>query len=202
MYEKVGNILKMAKQSNTAAIGFICMDYVMARTVVYAAEATNTPAIIMLFPEHVTIQGTTGFAGYAAMVKALELAKQKGMKSIAVTAYQYSPVSRIADLLLLSTPPGEAGQLYVPHLPSQRNDGAGGAGQNSGKHHGKRKPDHYGIGDVPFGYKILMSEQITAPARYRVGAVWLCQWRARCLRFHPCQNGFPGGNPLISRRSP
>ena len=44
MYEKVGNILKMAKQSNTAAIGFICMDYVMARTVVYAAEATNTPA--------------------------------------------------------------------------------------------------------------------------------------------------------------
>ena len=48
MYEKVGNILKMAKQSNTAAIGFICMDYVMARTVVYAAEATNTPAIIML----------------------------------------------------------------------------------------------------------------------------------------------------------
>ena len=66
MYEKVGNILKLAKQSNTAAIGFICMDYVMARTVVYAAEATNTPAIIMLFPEHVTIQGTTGFAGYAA----------------------------------------------------------------------------------------------------------------------------------------
>ena len=114
MYEKVGNILKMAKQSNTAAIGFICMDYVMARTVVYAAEGTNTPAIIMLFPEHVTIQGTTGFAGYAAMVKELaeqvkelELAKQKGMKSIAVTAYQYSPVSRIADLLLLSTPRGK-----------------------------------------------------------------------------------------------
>ena len=111
MYEKVGNILKMAKQSNTAAIGFICMDYVMTRTVVYAAEATNTPAIIMLFPEHVTIQGTTGFAGYAAMVKELELAKQKGMKSIAVTAYQYSPVSRIADLLLLSTPRGSGTTL-------------------------------------------------------------------------------------------
>ena len=29
------------------------------------------------------------------------------MKSIAVTAYQYSPVSRIADLLLLSTPQGK-----------------------------------------------------------------------------------------------
>ena len=47
----------------------------------------------------------TGTSKY--VVKALELAKQKGMKSIAVTAYQYSPVSRIADLLLLSTPQGK-----------------------------------------------------------------------------------------------
>ena len=71
MYEKVSNILKMAKESNTAVIGFVCMDYVMARTVVYAAEATNTPALIMLYPEHVTVQHTTGFAKYAAMVKEL-----------------------------------------------------------------------------------------------------------------------------------
>jgi ketose-bisphosphate aldolase len=71
MYEKVGNILKLAKESNTSAIAFICMDYAMARTVVYAAEATNTPAIIMLYPEHVTIQRTTGAAGFAAMVKEL-----------------------------------------------------------------------------------------------------------------------------------
>ncbi|MEA4965541.1 MAG: class II fructose-bisphosphate aldolase [Oscillospiraceae bacterium] len=71
MYEKVGNILKMAKEHNTAVISFICMDYVMARTVVYAAEATNTPAIVMLFPEHVTVQHTTGFAEYAALVKEL-----------------------------------------------------------------------------------------------------------------------------------
>ena len=71
MYEKVGNILKLAEQSNTSAIAFICMDYIMARTVVYAAEATGTPAIVMLYPEHVTIQRTTGFAGFAAMVKEL-----------------------------------------------------------------------------------------------------------------------------------
>ena len=74
MYEKVQNILKMARERNTAVIGFICMDYIMARTVVYAAEATNTPAIVMLYPEHVTVQGITGFAGYAAAVK--ELAQQ------------------------------------------------------------------------------------------------------------------------------
>lgn len=71
MYEKIKNILKMGQESNTAAIAFICMDYVMARSVVYAAEAANTPAIVMLFPEHVTIQHTTGFEKYAVMVKEL-----------------------------------------------------------------------------------------------------------------------------------
>ena len=71
MYEKTENILKMAKESNTAVISFICMDYTMARSVVYAAEAANTPAMVMLYPEHVTVQHTTGFANYAAMVKEL-----------------------------------------------------------------------------------------------------------------------------------
>ena len=71
MYEKTQNILKIAKESNTSVISFICMDYVMARSVVYAAEATNTPAIVMLYPEHVTVQHSTGFANYAAMVKEL-----------------------------------------------------------------------------------------------------------------------------------
>ncbi len=71
MYEKTGNIIQLARECNTSAIAFICQDYVMARTVVYAAEATNTPAIVMLYPEHVTIQKTTGFQAYAAMVKEL-----------------------------------------------------------------------------------------------------------------------------------
>lgn len=71
MYEKVENLYQLAKKSNTAVIAFICMDYVMARTVVHAAEATNTPAIVMLFPEHASIQHTCGLGGYAAMVKEL-----------------------------------------------------------------------------------------------------------------------------------
>ena len=71
MYVNVKKILKMAEESNTSVIAFICMDYVMARSVVYAAEATNTPAIVMLYPEHVTIQHTTGFRKFAAMVKEL-----------------------------------------------------------------------------------------------------------------------------------
>jgi len=71
MYEKTENILKMARESNTSVMAFVCMDYIMARSVVYAAKATNTPAIVMLYPEHVTVQKTTGIAGYATMVKEL-----------------------------------------------------------------------------------------------------------------------------------
>lgn len=71
MFERVENILKMAEEKNTAAIAFICMDFVMARSVVYAAEATNTPAIVMLYPEHVPMQHTCNLSGYAAMVKEL-----------------------------------------------------------------------------------------------------------------------------------
>ena len=74
MYERVENILKMAEESNTSAIAFIWMDDTMARSVVCAAEATNTPAIIMLYPEHVTIQKTCNLSGFAAMVE--EMAKE------------------------------------------------------------------------------------------------------------------------------
>lgn len=69
MYEKVENILKMAEESNTSAIAFICMDDIMARSVVLAAEETNTPVIVMLYPEHATIQKTCGFQGFSTMVK-------------------------------------------------------------------------------------------------------------------------------------
>ena len=41
MYEKVGNILKMAQESNTSVISFICQDYVMALTTRRARGATR-----------------------------------------------------------------------------------------------------------------------------------------------------------------
>lgn len=71
MYEKVNNLLAQARESHTAVISFICMDYVMARSVVYAAQKTNTPALVMLYPEHVTIQHTTGRRAFAQMVREL-----------------------------------------------------------------------------------------------------------------------------------
>lgn len=71
MYESVKNIMRTAEEANTSAIAFICMDYVMARSVVFAAQKVNTPAIVMLFPEHVTVQHTTGAAGFATAVREL-----------------------------------------------------------------------------------------------------------------------------------
>jgi len=37
------------------------------------------------------------------VVQGMELAKEKGLVTIAITAHKYSPVSRLADYLLLST---------------------------------------------------------------------------------------------------
>lgn len=71
MYETTQNLMKMAKERHTAVIAFICMDYTMARAVAYGAEAAGKPAIIMLYPDHVTTCHTTGFSGYTEMVREL-----------------------------------------------------------------------------------------------------------------------------------
>lgn len=42
------------------------------------------------------------------VVQALELAREKGLKEIAITRYKFSPVSRIADYLLLSKTSGKS----------------------------------------------------------------------------------------------
>lgn len=38
MYERVENILKMAEESNTSAIAFICMDDTMARSILVGLQ--------------------------------------------------------------------------------------------------------------------------------------------------------------------
>ncbi len=46
------------------------------------------------------------------VVQAMELAKEKGLKIIAVTGHEYSPVSRLADQLLLSSPDEKSFNYY------------------------------------------------------------------------------------------
>ena len=71
MLEKVSTILKMADESNTAVISFICTDYNMVYSVVTTAEKTNTPALVMLLPEHYEKNNTMNVHGFAEMVKEL-----------------------------------------------------------------------------------------------------------------------------------
>jgi len=68
-FEKVGKILKLADDLNTAVIALICIDYNMVRAAVEVAEERNTPIIIMLLPEHQEKNKVIGRAGFAAMVK-------------------------------------------------------------------------------------------------------------------------------------
>lgn len=49
------------------------------------------------------VLGISGSGTSINVVKALELAKEKQLKTIAITGYRYSPVSKIADYLLLSS---------------------------------------------------------------------------------------------------
>lgn len=65
MLEKVSTILKMADESNTAVISFICTDYNMVYSVVTTAEKTNTPALVMLLPEHYEKNNTMNVHGFA-----------------------------------------------------------------------------------------------------------------------------------------
>ncbi len=46
------------------------------------------------------------------VVQAMELAKEKGLKIIAITGHEYSPVSRLADHLLLSSPDEQSFNYY------------------------------------------------------------------------------------------
>ena len=50
---------------------FICTDYNMVYSVVTTAEKTNTPALVMLLPEHYEKNNTMNVHGFAEMVKEL-----------------------------------------------------------------------------------------------------------------------------------
>lgn len=68
---------------------------------------------ISLARENEIVLAVSGSGTSRYVVKALELAKEKGLKTVAVTGYQYSPVSRIADYLLLSAS-GKSGKNHLP----------------------------------------------------------------------------------------
>lgn len=71
MLVKAKELLLEAAEKNASVIGFICIDYNMVASVIAAAERTNKPAIVMLLPEHVTLNKTAEFKPFADMVIAM-----------------------------------------------------------------------------------------------------------------------------------
>ncbi|MDO5147096.1 MAG: class II fructose-bisphosphate aldolase [Eubacteriales bacterium] len=92
MLEKVGRILKMADESNTAALAFICLDYNMAYSVVTTAEKMNTPVLVMLLPEHVEQNNAANVSGFVQMAKELADAVQVPIGVHLDHSYDYESV--------------------------------------------------------------------------------------------------------------
>ena len=65
----VKDILKMASDANTSVIAFNCVDYNTIYSVCHAAENVGKPVLVMLYPEHHTLNRWVDPEGYAAMVK-------------------------------------------------------------------------------------------------------------------------------------
>ena len=68
-YVKGIELIKMAEKANTSIIAFNCLDYNMVASVIAAAERAKKPAMIMLLPEHATVNKVTDFEAFAAMVE-------------------------------------------------------------------------------------------------------------------------------------
>lgn len=68
-YVKGIELIKMAEKANTSIIAFNCLDYNMAASVIAAAERAKKPAMVMLLPEHATLNKVTTLEAFAAMVE-------------------------------------------------------------------------------------------------------------------------------------
>lgn len=116
VFREAAELLKHCSMAHLVATGnttSLCQDMgprleQMGIRCTYSVLAEHYMRHIELGSSTDVIVAISGSGTSKNVVKALNLAREKGMKSIAVTAFQYSPVSRIADCLLLSTPKGQA----------------------------------------------------------------------------------------------
>ena len=69
--ERVSTLLKMADEANTSVIGFNCIDYNTVYAVCHAAEIANTPAIVMLYPEHCIKNHVSNLRAFVGMFEGI-----------------------------------------------------------------------------------------------------------------------------------
>ena len=90
------DIILSADKAHTSAIAFICIDYNMVYSVVKAAEKVNTPAIIMLLPEHVEKKNVANVRGFSSMAN--ELASSVNVPISVHLDHSYDYASIIASI--------------------------------------------------------------------------------------------------------
>ena len=71
MLTPVKEILKMASDVNTSVIAFNCTDYNMLYAVAHAADEVNKPVLVMLYPEHCTLNNMSNPECFAAAAKSI-----------------------------------------------------------------------------------------------------------------------------------
>lgn len=96
--ERVKDILRMADEAKTSAIAFICIDYNMVYSVVKTAEKTNTPAIVMLLPEHAEGNNVFGMKGFVEMTKELAAGAKVPIGLHLDHSYDYDGVIKAINL--------------------------------------------------------------------------------------------------------
>jgi len=70
-FEKTVEIIRNAKDHHTSVFSVNCFDYNTVCGVIRAAEETQTPVIVQLLPEHVSVNRATGIAAFASITKEL-----------------------------------------------------------------------------------------------------------------------------------
>lgn len=96
-FEKSLDIIKSAQRSNTSVFSVNCIDYNTIAGVIRAAEATQTPVLVQLYPEHSSLNKTIDFEGFASTVKRLASEVKVAIGLHLDHCYTYEEIRRAAD---------------------------------------------------------------------------------------------------------
>ena len=96
-FEKSLDIIKSAQKSNTSVFSVNCIDYNTIAGVIRAAEATQTPVLVQLYPEHASLNKTIDIEGFGAITKDLASQVKVPVGLHLDHCYTYEEIRRAAD---------------------------------------------------------------------------------------------------------
>ncbi len=100
--EKTVDIIKSAREHNTAVFSVICIDYNTITGVIRAAEETQTPVLVQFLPEHDHLYHSMNIEGVAGITKELASKVKVPIGLHLDHCYTYEEIRRAADCGYLS----------------------------------------------------------------------------------------------------